>query len=168
MVESRCDGEGVCAETEDDCRPYTCDPAAVACRESCASNEDCAAGNACDVELGVCSSSAVCDGDHLLSQPDGGSLDCFPYRCTDIGLCLTACASTADCAPGTTCNASGQCEASAEADSSGEEGGCGCRIARPSPPARVAAAWLGLGALLVVAVRRRRGAAVGSSGPRRA
>jgi MYXO-CTERM domain-containing protein len=94
----------------------------------------------------------ICDGDHTLVGPDGSPVDCTPYKCSDAGTCLNLCSSQADCVAGYFCNSSDQCVPD-EAGAQEGDGGCGCRVA---PRRGDGWPWLGLAALAIGVVRRRR------------
>jgi hypothetical protein len=119
-------------------------------------------GTPCTGELscydGVCGAEA-CDRDHHVVSGDG-SRDCAPFRCsTVLDDCLLACTSHLDCIEGLACTAEGLCEAIPE---DGADLGCGaCEVGarRSAPPWGAAGLIL---ACILLAVRRRRGAAGGA------
>jgi PKD repeat protein len=67
LTQSRCDGVGGCQASATDCAPFVCRNAA--CIDSCTSNADCAAGNAC--VNGNCESTDA-------GVPDTGPVDSGP------------------------------------------------------------------------------------------
>jgi hypothetical protein len=97
-----CDGK-----TRDACAGTQC-----GIDQPCAADADCAAPLKCNPTSRVCTPPpSVCDGDHTISLPGGGTTDCTPYRCTPDAVCVTACSSTADCVDGNRCQSTGVCEA---------------------------------------------------------
>jgi N-acetylneuraminic acid mutarotase len=56
----------------------------------------------------MCVSGKVCDGDHTVMMPDGGVLDCQPYRCDTNGECKS-CVSVEDCVGPFVCDGNGKC-----------------------------------------------------------
>jgi hypothetical protein len=102
-----CDGLGNCpAPVTKQCAPYVCD--GTSCKDQCASDTDCAAGQRCDTALGKCVAGVTCDGDHTITGADGQTTDCSPYSCNAAG-CQTSCHSLLDCISPAVCNGSSQC-----------------------------------------------------------
>jgi hypothetical protein len=119
-----CDGTGTCqVGSPTPCGAYACD--ATACKQSCASHDDCVLGARC-VE-GKCIAEASCDGDHTLQNPSGELTDCSPYRCTQAGTCHSTCGSSLQCVDGQMCNSSARCVPRKEAE---DDPSCGCRVPR--------------------------------------
>ncbi|MBI4704819.1 MAG: hypothetical protein HY744_27260 [Deltaproteobacteria bacterium] len=131
VAEGRCAANGSCQPAQSaSCAPYAC--GADRCQSSCATSQDCAPGYACAASSdgdGACEPEASCDGDHTVSRPEGGTIDCTPYRCAPSGACLGACQSAADCVAGLVCDSSGRCTPPAPAGARSEHGGCGCEVA---------------------------------------
>jgi hypothetical protein len=120
---STCDDKGTCvAPTASKCGQYTCDPAAAACRTSCAVNEDCSPGFTCIG--GVCGQGARCNDDKTSSiAKSGESESCAPFLCGADGKCASTCNASDECAAGALCDtATARCVASA--GSSDDGGGC--------------------------------------------
>jgi MYXO-CTERM domain-containing protein len=148
-----CDKAGACGALKTKkCEPYVC--SGTACGTApCTSDMDCAPKFRCDAKKQDCvpKDAASCDGDHVITNPDGTTSDCSPFKC-EGSVCKDTCASVKDCVSGYVCNGSGVCAApsSGPADS----GGCGCRITSREH----GDAPLGLALLAVTAavLRRRR------------
>jgi hypothetical protein len=151
QLEARCDGRGSCATdgATKTCEPFAC--GATDCKDTCASDADCAANYTCDTPSSKCVASGKCDGAHTVTSADGKrTTDCAPYACESSGRCKTACGTTDDCVPGALCN-DGRCAA---APSTSTQSGGGCTTSR-APLA--AMGWsAALAALGAVARRRRR------------
>jgi MYXO-CTERM domain-containing protein len=148
--EARCDGDGNCPEVEPiACGAYRC--GATACKSSCASDSDCAAGSACDVNDRCVSGSTCSDDGTTLIDSLGNERSCAPYRCAS-GQCGDTCESSSDCVSGFACNPSNrECEEVSKPVA--EDGGCGCRVGAKSR----ASAWLAwLAVLGLVGFRRAR------------
>ena len=153
-----CDGAGACGERATvDCFNFAC--GAMACNDTCESDDDCAAGFECDANDCV-TRGTTCDGDHTLTSVSGETTDCSPYRCNSAGTCDTRCESTADCAEGSECDADGNCIA-VRAPAADLDPGCACR--QPAGRRAASAWWLAGLALAIAGARRRRS----SRGPRR-
>jgi hypothetical protein len=153
---AKCDGKGSCETPQTvDCGAYVCD--ATTCKQSCATDEDCAGGNKCDVASQKCVSGSSCKGPSTVVDPLGGETDCSPYACAG-GRCKESCGSSADCVAGNVCDPSSSRCVDAEADAvAEEEGGCGCRT--PGGPTHHAPllSLFGLALLLAsTSVRRKR------------
>ncbi len=152
----RCNGSGSCSLSgrTTSCSPYTCDPATLACKMSCATTADCASGLFC--QGGAClPGTTTCDGSDVVA-PDGTRTSCSPYGCAN-GRCATRCTSQSQCASGAVCDTkTSRCLVGS---SDGEDsGGCGCAV--PGRDARSQRVALGLfGAVALFAVRIRRGTA---------
>jgi hypothetical protein len=151
---SVCDGQGACtALNGTDCAPYVC--GASACKTACATNADCASGYACKGQ--ACEpEGTVCDGAHILKNPDGTTTDCSPYGCAGAA-CKTSCVSVADCASPAACDLAGACIAFTPAATDGAMATC----TAASHGERGAVGGVGGMALVAVAagLRRRRRAA---------
>ena len=141
-----CDGKGQCPKPGTiECGAYAC--GSSACKTTCTNDDDCSAGNVCDVASGKCGAFSTCASEHVSRGPDGNTTDCTPYRCGPTGACLATCSSGLQCKAGHACSSNGDCVAS----SGGETSGCGCRTtARETPRS----AWL---LVLLVLMRRRDG-----------
>jgi MYXO-CTERM domain-containing protein len=144
-----CDGAGHCPPPQQiACNGAVCD--GDKCRESCASNEDCAKGASCNRNTGHCVYGVACDDQsNAAVLPDGSEVSCAPYRCVATG-CATACVSHVDCIDGYVCSQS-RCVSAPPA--AADEAGCGCHVGAPGSERF---AWLVvLGALAWIARRRR-------------
>lgn len=77
-----CSAAGDCTPTKTSCSPYQCDSAAAACKTTCATAADCAAGGAC--VSGAC---------HLKDDGEScaGGGECTSNHCVDGVCCDTAC-----------------------------------------------------------------------------
>lgn len=125
-----CNGEGTCdaagpAKTKK-CEPYVCQ--GNGCGSApCENESDCASKFRCDPVKHDCvpKDAASCDGDHVVSNPDGTTTDCTPFKCEGTG-CKDSCASVKDCVSGFVCDAAQTCVAPSRASPSPE--GCGCRV----------------------------------------
>jgi MYXO-CTERM domain-containing protein len=120
------------------------------CKESCASDDDCANGNKCNLSTQRCIASATCDGDHTTTSPNGTQVDCTPYKCENNGTCKIACSSVQDCIAPNVCGESGACVPPPAG--TGDSGGCAMGRAPTDP--RAAGALFGL-VLAILAMRRR-------------
>jgi hypothetical protein len=140
-----CDGAGACSTpTTRACAPYVC--GLGACKTSCTTDDDCADGTTCETSSGRCVVAAKCDGDHIVTSPDGATKDCTPLRCAGT-TCLPDCETSSDCVAGFVCDvATRTCNAAVLPD----EGG-GCAFGRRESGG--VAALLGV---LALARRRRR------------
>ncbi len=149
-----------CAESRS-CAPYVCSD--TGCRTTCDTNDDCAAGNACEgskcVPLG---DGGVCSKDGLISTgKDGEPKSCTPYQCDGVsGSCLRLCASSSDCAPGFNCRSdTKECVSGAPAAATDDGGGCtfaNARSSRGSPRSLSLSALAMLSALAVIGGGARR------------
>jgi len=155
----KCTADGTCKVGETACTPYVCD--ATTCKTACTSASDCAAGFDCAGNVCVPSASnGVCSDDKTQVLPPNGMgtpTACAPYICQD-GMCKSSCAALADCQTGYICDTSkavGQCVQTDSAAAAPSNSGCGCRVASPNAPSQ-RLAWLGLGALGLFGLRRRR------------
>ncbi len=153
VPKSNCDGAGNCITPPiASCGRYSCDPAAIACRTTCAASSDCAEGFSCIA--GACSEGARCTGDRTGSiGTDGLTVTCAPYLCGSDGKCQKNCATTSDCIGGAVCDTTsgvGNC-VTPPADEG--EGGCATTSA---PTARGPSALLLVVIGLGLARRRRR------------
>jgi MYXO-CTERM domain-containing protein len=147
---AQCDGFGACpAEQSTPCAPYACD--AGACKSTCQSDKDCAAGASCSPTTDECVAGAVCTGPSTSRNAQGSVVECKPYACSG-GTCRTSCGSIQDCAPGFVCSGSGKCVA--PASGSGDSGGCAVAASSSSRPRLPGAALLAL-ALAFFGRRRR-------------
>jgi hypothetical protein len=146
---SGCDGAGQCVPpVTRACAPYVC--GATQCKTECSADDDCAAGNTCDLVSRKCVVAATCDGDHTVRSPDGNAKDCTPFRCGGA-KCLDACADSSACAEGFLCDtASSRCVPGANDAATSSGGG----FAFATAGAWSGGAWLM--AMLVAAARRRR------------
>lgn len=148
-----CDKAGACGATKTKkCEPFVCQ--GTSCGSApCGSDKDCAPKFRCDAKKQDCvpKDAASCDGDHIITNPDGTSSDCAPFKC-DGSVCKDMCASVKDCVSGYVCNAGGVCVA--PASGSDNSGGCGCRAAGGSTQTPLGLSLLGLG--LAALLRRRR------------
>ncbi|MEB2323367.1 MAG: MYXO-CTERM sorting domain-containing protein [Sorangiineae bacterium] len=148
---------GVCGAASDalqtrPCEPYACGP--TACKDKCATDDDCTNGYECNVESGKCLNGASCDGDHTITAPGQAPTDCRPYRCQAGGTCMTTCVSIDDCVDGFICDTDGRCATATFVRSEDDSaGGCGCRTASSGGGS---AGWLGAGLLAAGALVRRR------------
>jgi hypothetical protein len=123
----RCNGSGECgiASTQD-CAPYACGEGA--CKTSCETDADCAAGAGLCHPTGECvaSSTPFCADEATLRGPGDEVTPCHPFKCQN-DRCDTQCATSEDCASGAICypriNICGPPE-------SAEDEGCGCRTAK--------------------------------------
>jgi hypothetical protein len=139
-----CDGAGSCAAgVTHACSPYAC--GATACKTQCDSDGDCVEGNTCDRVTRKCVVASTCDGDHVVTSPDGKPKDCTPYRC-DGPRCLATCDSSTSCVDGFVCDTAAHHCVPGAADA-GDSGGCVWGRGRDG-------AWISILALLA-AVRRR-------------
>jgi hypothetical protein len=89
-----CDGKGSCRPMATlNCAPYKCDPAAAACRVTCASDADCTRDRCINGLCGVPATGASC----------GQDSECASGFCTDGVCCNTRCGSpcTSCALPGT-------------------------------------------------------------------
>jgi MYXO-CTERM domain-containing protein len=180
-----CDSSGGCSVgVPKSCAPYACSDGA--CKSTCASDGDCAAGAICDTNKGLCAvSGATCTDAFTVKLPNGQTQSCSPYKCVG-GACQQQCVDGNDCAAGYDCVASscvpkdggaggsgggsagsagsGGATADAGPDAGGatsggegsDEGGCGCRVAGATP-VRVGPAWLSGLVVVALGLRRRRG-----------
>lgn len=149
-----CDGSGACpAPKTQACQPYACGDAA--CKTTCSSDSDCKAGFVCDATTKTCTGGAKCDG-HVVTKPDGATVDCAPFVCESGGTCKASCAVSTDCVAPAVCDPSGACVT----PSAPTEGDGGCAFGAPgrSGPAFTVA---GVGIVALLARRRR-----GGTGPR--
>jgi hypothetical protein len=79
-----CNGGGACVDAgTTDCAPYGCNAASGACRTSCASNGDCAAGSTC--------SGGTCRLVKAAGQACTGDVECGSGFCTDGVCCGSRC-----------------------------------------------------------------------------
>lgn len=144
-----CDGSGAaCVPTVTPCEPYACGDGA--CHDRCLSDSQCAPDYNCLVAQEIClPSEPLCDGVDALLLPDGGTESCRPYRCSEAGICRTACTFSGDCSPGFVCGSDGRCVEPPPPRSPSS-----CAVSGADPTRWGAVAWLlvGLGML----VRRRR------------
>jgi hypothetical protein len=156
VLAAACDGKGACPEQETArCEPFVC--GGNACGTACASDSDCERRFQCDTAKGDCipRTSAVCDGEHTLINPDGTTTDCAPYGC-EGSSCKTRCSSVGDCVLPNVCDDATRACIPARPNPS-EEAGCS---AAPGRQGSGAAALL----LALALLRRRR---AGAGGPRR-
>jgi len=126
--EARCDGMGTCAVNPGaTCGGFACDAEGKACRTTCSSDAECAAGHACSG--GACQPlSAACSEDGLTAiAADGTRTRCYPLKCA-AGVCVDRCSRTDQCAAGFVCDtANGTCQAPSPATS--DDGG-GCSVVK--------------------------------------
>ncbi len=153
-----CDGAGVCGPAgpvkTKKCEPYVCQGSGCG-SAPCEGDKDCAPKFRCDPNKHDCvpKDVASCDGDHVISNPDGTTTDCVPFKC-EGSVCKDSCASVDDCVSGFVCDAANQCVATSSG--SGSSGaGCGCRVAAGSAE-RAPLLLLLLGVGLAAGRRRRR------------
>jgi MYXO-CTERM domain-containing protein len=148
ILAATCDGAGNCpAEKKVPCAPFACQNGA--CTTTCASDTDCAGNARCNVSTKQCLSAATCEG-HVVTEADGGTTDCSPFRCDSSGKCLDKCATVDDCVAPLVCDAHGACIA---ANTGAAAKGCGCVVAGGSEDD---ARGIVLALLLGAAIRRRR------------
>lgn len=147
-----CDGTGQCgpggpAKTKR-CEPYVCK--GESCGSApCATDADCAPKFRCDATKKDCvpRDVASCNGDHTVSNPDGTTSECAPYKCEGTG-CKMTCSSVDECVSGFVCDSSQKCVAT-PTEGSSDSGSCGCRVPAQSPRSGVSmlmlvAGWIGL------------------------
>jgi hypothetical protein len=149
--EARCDGTGACAAPATRaCAPYACGDGA--CKTSCTTSADCAAGASCS-GAGTCVTGATCGDEHTLHTTDGTTVDCAPYDCRS-GTCLAACAPgrDADCNTGFVCSKDGACVDANATGATAAEGGCATTVGRPGSAVTAALAAI---ALMGFGARRR-------------
>ncbi|MRG98492.1 Kelch repeat-containing protein [Polyangium spumosum] len=123
--------DGVCGNVPGSpCAPFECQDLSEggSCKSSCAADDDCATGFACNEQSGLCTAAGewYCV-DHIKKQAndDTPPEDCFPFSC-DAGACVSVCELNDDCAKGASCTAGGNCasiSAAVEAPA-----GCGCKV----------------------------------------
>jgi MYXO-CTERM domain-containing protein len=130
-----CNGAGECGPAgpvkTKKCEPYVCQ--GQGCGSApCAGDMDCAPKFRCDPNKHDCvpKDVASCDGDHVISNPDGTTTECAPFKC-EGSVCKDSCASVDDCVSGFVCDAASHCVAASGSTSSGA--GCGCRVADGRP-----------------------------------
>jgi hypothetical protein len=156
VLSANCDGKGACpAEQSKVCEPYACD--VDNCKSACETDSDCAPKFRCDVgpegtkDCIARIDAPVCN-NYVVTYPDGGTQDCFPFTCEASGTCRTTCTATDQCVTGYVCVGT-ECVASGgSAAAPPDEGGCGCRMAGSRERGLPA---ILLGTLLACARRRR-------------
>ncbi len=146
-----CDATGACpaASPATSCGNYACEGSA--CRTTCRSGFDCAAGNLCDEVTRQCVPKDRCDGDHTVVGLGGARRDCTPYTCVGSS-CLDICLTTAQCVAGYVCTGVA-CVAVASSGSGEDDGGCAV-----SGRARHAGFGAALGVIAFGRLARRRNA----------
>jgi MYXO-CTERM domain-containing protein len=148
-----CDKAGSCGAVKTKkCEPYVCQGDGCGAAP-CESDADCAPKFRCDSNKKDCvpKDVASCDGDHVITNPDGTTSDCAPFKC-EGSVCKDTCASVKDCVSGYVCNAAKACVA--PSSGSDASGGCACRAAGGNT--KRAPLWLSLLALTAAALRGRR------------
>jgi hypothetical protein len=151
-----CDGVGTCKDgATKTCGSYAC--GTTACVGKCAGDTDCATGFACDTATTKCvPAKPTCTADGLSStSPDGKSTTpCAPFRCdTSSGSCYPKCTTTDQCAPGQSCDGTTCAPAAA-----GTQGSGGCDVGSAPGGRGGLAVALGIAALALGRLRRRRAA----------
>ncbi len=157
-----CDGKGACAPsaTSTPCNPYVCDATTNECKSKCATDADCATGNACTAGVCAPSGGAHCSADGSTSTPASppGAMPiaCSPFICNSMdGACFQTCTMTSQCAAGYSCDSStSRCVPVAAGSSGSSSGGCGCELPGRSQTGSLwpALALVGLG---LARMRRR-------------
>lgn len=111
-----CDGMAHCnvEASSTSCGVYSCKNTDV-CNTGCATNTECADGFVCNTMTSTCiSSPTTCSssipGGELdqVSQADGSTKSCLPFKCSN-NACLVVCNTAYDCLTGYVCNESGTC-----------------------------------------------------------
>lgn len=121
VARAACDGKGSCpAVISTSCDGFQCAPDGLSCLSSCTLDAECldgfvCLGQRCTRRTAVCSSDGV-----AVVDVDGRRTECVKFRCR-AGVCLTECATSADCQTGLACNPS---TATCEAPAAAEESGC--------------------------------------------
>jgi hypothetical protein len=154
--------EGTCSPLaqgqagEPACEGFVCDGVGLDCPAGCIDDEACPDGMVCHVSVGTCTDQPFCDGGHTLIEPDGGRIDCAPYRCTEPSSCRARCDDDIDCAPGNVCRSDSTCGLPNTPPPPEEDDGCAIapRGTAPSSPRPREAPWEL--ALAFLALRRRR------------
>ena len=142
-----CDGTGTCpAAVRIPCAPFACRD--DACTTSCASDADCAAQAKCNPSTKKCVSEATCN-NHVVTKPDGSTLDCSPFKCDSSGQCIAKCATVDDCVAPLVCDVQGAC---VSPDATSTSKGCGCEVAGSSGDE---ARGIALALALAIALGRR-------------
>src|SRR5262249_46499016 len=130
---------------------YACGPSA--CRVACDTNDDCASGAVCAVEIHTCRGAALCVDDHTLRAPDGKETECAPYRC-DGGACKMPCQSVHDCLEGAVCDQTGACAPPPAQDGETDDSSCAVRPASPEPEPGSGLLVVAIGSALARRARR--------------
>ena len=146
-IQMLCDGQGVCTNTNTDCKGYVCDPQTSLCAIRCNAGVDnpldskqtlCASGLVCGLTTGQCGEGSVCLPPAQYIESSGGSLvtkscqhnrPCLPENPAD---CARECSSSLDCAPGSVCRLNGDC--SPPAQPSDDDPDCFCAQPGPARP----------------------------------
>jgi hypothetical protein len=147
-----CDGKGKCPEPAlTRCEPFFC--SGDACAQKCASDAECDPRFQCDTAKGDCTprTTAACDGDHTLINPDGSKSDCAPYTC-EGSSCKAQCKSVLDCVLPSVCDEATLACVPPRPNPSDE---AGCQAAPGPAPASPLAA-LALASLLAARAARGR------------
>jgi hypothetical protein len=146
-----CNGMGSCGSPPSGtCAPYACDT--NGCRTSCATDADCALGNACTASsctprAGQCSTDLT-----TATTPTGEVTTCYPVLCIPSkGQCGDTCQSAADCASPFVCDTQHNCVNPPSLTS----GSGGCANSARAPRGGLAAGGIALAALLLRHRRRR-------------
>jgi hypothetical protein len=151
-----CNGSGSCSlsGSTTNCSPYICDPAATACKNTCASTADCVSGYICQGSSCVrASATDGCDGSKVINA-DGSRSDCAPWGCA-AGRCRESCTSNSQCAVGAFCNTTTrQCYVPPAAGE--DSGGCGCALPKQTSRSERLALGLFAAAVIGATVSRRR------------
>jgi hypothetical protein len=95
---------------------------------------------------------AHCSDDETLTNADGSTKDCGPYKCLN-DVCKKSCTTVDDCAPSYFCGATGLCES--VAPQAKQSGGCGCRLSALRGNS-TNFTWLSIVALVGISALRRR------------
>ncbi|MFP6683540.1 MAG: hypothetical protein VB934_02460, partial [Polyangiaceae bacterium] len=141
-------GSGGACEGVQYCEGFRCE-SAQGCLHECGTDAECVDGFVCrDERCEAQSTDVECDGNHMLTFPDGKTADCSPYRCDMAGTCPAKCSSSADCIDGQRCSASERCIQAATPSTVFTD--CAYR-----PPGRRSSRW-GSGLLLLLALCARR------------
>lgn len=134
---SACDGFGMCQKTSLPCGSFACDPATKACKKSCASDADCAAGAQCDKATGQCGTAVTTCVSATEEKTTSGQVNKCPagYACTG-NKCNTKCSTNAECdvaggfsCMGTECKKGGAGGAGGSVGGGGASGGGGGSMA---------------------------------------
>lgn len=172
---STCDGTGTCmTPVTESCVPYGCVDEKGSCRASCSTDNDCAAGAACDMAKSKCVLvTNTCQDAFTIASSDGELTSCRPYHC-EAGACQMQCSSADDCASSYDCVDSACVKADSTPSGHGGEpsgaageattptmggskdsGGCGCAVPGQGSRNRGSLASFALLGLLMASRGRR-------------